>query len=293
MKQAVDKGLVSIKRYKYLEICSFPSRMFPCLGCVFAFYVSKQNIILPKHIKVDEACELTLLVAKTTLVMGTPPMAAVPATQPFFFCRLPNFVLSDEFDDRPLRRCREDGADVPAYLSPETSSGIGIVVIQEWWGVNDQIKQTAADIGEACNGRVAVPDLYRSKIAYEASVCMRCAWCFFSCEFDFFSAGRCICWRFCATHTYVYTHIYIHACTCTYSQEANHLMNDLAWMGAVKDVRACATYLKDNVCISLSHEYFYNGFVCVCVCVCACVCVLCVCVYAGCACTCVWTKHFF
>jgi len=64
---------------------------------------------------------------------------------------------------------REDGSEVPAYTSPAIPGGAGIVVIQEWWGVNDQVKTTAGDIAIACNARVAVPDLYRGKIAYEAA----------------------------------------------------------------------------------------------------------------------------
>lgn len=41
--------------------------------------------------------------------------------------------------------------------------------LQEWWGVNEQVKETAANIAAACGVRVVVPDLYRSKIAYEAA----------------------------------------------------------------------------------------------------------------------------
>ena len=43
----------------------------------------------------------------------------------------------------------------------------GLVVLQEWWGVNEQVKATATDISKECSVRVAIPDLYRSKIAYE------------------------------------------------------------------------------------------------------------------------------
>jgi len=42
-----------------------------------------------------------------------------------------------------------------------------IVVLQEWWGVNDQIQQVAARLAEA--GFVAlVPDLYHGKVAQDA-----------------------------------------------------------------------------------------------------------------------------
>jgi len=44
-----------------------------------------------------------------------------------------------------------------------------LVCIQERWGINDQIKKTSSDISQLCGVSVVVPDLYRSKIAYEAA----------------------------------------------------------------------------------------------------------------------------
>jgi len=35
--------------------------------------------------------------------------------------------------------------------------------------VNEQVKTTATDISTECGVRVAIPDLYRSKIAYEVA----------------------------------------------------------------------------------------------------------------------------
>ena len=43
---------------------------------------------------------------------------------------------------------------------PPSGSGPGIIVIQEWWGLNDQIRATADHL--AADGFVALaPDLYR------------------------------------------------------------------------------------------------------------------------------------
>jgi carboxymethylenebutenolidase len=57
---------------------------------------------------------------------------------------------------------RPDGATSPGYASG--SSGPGIVLIQEWWGLNPQIKATADAL--ATQGfSVLVPDLYRGKLA--------------------------------------------------------------------------------------------------------------------------------
>jgi len=63
---------------------------------------------------------------------------------------------------------RADGTEVPAYASASGPKG-GLIVLQEWWGINDQIKATATDIAAKCGVRVVIPDLYRSKVAYEAA----------------------------------------------------------------------------------------------------------------------------
>ena len=64
---------------------------------------------------------------------------------------------------------RPDGKFVPGYLAePALPSGApGIVVIQEWWGVNQQIRGVADRLAIA--GYFAlVPDLYRGKATVEA-----------------------------------------------------------------------------------------------------------------------------
>ena len=64
---------------------------------------------------------------------------------------------------------RPDGKNCPGYLAtPKAgSSAPGFVVIQEWWGLNDQIKNTADRLAEA-GYRALVPDLYRGKVAKAA-----------------------------------------------------------------------------------------------------------------------------
>jgi len=64
---------------------------------------------------------------------------------------------------------RPDGQSVSGYLAePRQSAGASsIVVIQEWWGLNDQIRHVADRLALA--GYVAlVPDLYRGKSTVEA-----------------------------------------------------------------------------------------------------------------------------
>jgi carboxymethylenebutenolidase len=64
---------------------------------------------------------------------------------------------------------RPDGKSVNGYLA-EPAAGAkapGLVVIQEWWGLNDQIKGVADKLAQA-GYRALVPDLYRGKTAVDA-----------------------------------------------------------------------------------------------------------------------------
>ena len=64
---------------------------------------------------------------------------------------------------------RPDGQNVQGYLAePAQPAGApGVVVIQEWWGLNDQIRGVAERLAAA--GYLAlVPDLYRGKSTLEA-----------------------------------------------------------------------------------------------------------------------------
>jgi len=60
-----------------------------------------------------------------------------------------------------------NGTQGEGYLAtPESGSGPGVIVIQEWWGLNDQIKGVAERL--ATEGFVALaPDLYRGAHASE------------------------------------------------------------------------------------------------------------------------------
>lgn len=65
---------------------------------------------------------------------------------------------------------RPDGKDVQGYLaSPanDADKAPGIVVIQEWWGLNDQIRGVAERLA-AAGYRALVPDLYRGKLGLDA-----------------------------------------------------------------------------------------------------------------------------
>src|SRR5690606_34377782 len=63
---------------------------------------------------------------------------------------------------------RPDGKDVSGYLAePAGGKGPGVVVIQEWWGLTDQIKGVADKLAGA-GYRALVPDLYRGKATLDA-----------------------------------------------------------------------------------------------------------------------------
>jgi carboxymethylenebutenolidase len=65
---------------------------------------------------------------------------------------------------------RPDGQSVNGYLAEpaKAEKAPGMVVIQEWWGLNDQIKGVADRLAKA-GYRALVPDLYRGKVALEAN----------------------------------------------------------------------------------------------------------------------------
>jgi len=65
---------------------------------------------------------------------------------------------------------RPDGQSVNGYLAEpaQAATAPGMVVIQEWWGLNDQIKGVAERLAKA-GYRALVPDLYRGKLALAAN----------------------------------------------------------------------------------------------------------------------------
>jgi len=64
---------------------------------------------------------------------------------------------------------RPDGKECSGfYVEPAAGSRApGLVVVQEWWGLNDQIKGVANRFA-AQGYRVLVPDLYRGKVGLDA-----------------------------------------------------------------------------------------------------------------------------
>ncbi len=65
---------------------------------------------------------------------------------------------------------RPDGKPVQAYISEPANAknAPGVVVIQEWWGIDDEMRSIADRLAKA-GYRALVPDLYRGKLALEAN----------------------------------------------------------------------------------------------------------------------------
>ena len=65
---------------------------------------------------------------------------------------------------------RPDGNAVEGYLAEplDKANAPGVVVLQEGWGLDDEVKSVADRLAEA-GYRALVPDLYRGKLALEAN----------------------------------------------------------------------------------------------------------------------------
>ena len=65
---------------------------------------------------------------------------------------------------------RPDGKECSGYLAipAEADKAPGVVVIQEWWGINDQIKGVADKL-VGLGYRALVPDLYKGKVTLDAA----------------------------------------------------------------------------------------------------------------------------
>ena len=61
---------------------------------------------------------------------------------------------------------RPDGSTCKGYLAEAGNGKPGLVVIQEWWGLNDQIKRVA-DRFAAAGYNALAPDLYKGRVTQE------------------------------------------------------------------------------------------------------------------------------
>eukprot|EP00640_Fibrocapsa_japonica_P004359 CAMPEP_0113943154 /NCGR_PEP_ID=MMETSP1339-20121228/19215_1 /TAXON_ID=94617 /ORGANISM="Fibrocapsa japonica" /LENGTH=228 /DNA_ID=CAMNT_0000947945 /DNA_START=57 /DNA_END=740 /DNA_ORIENTATION=+ /assembly_acc=CAM_ASM_000762 len=62
---------------------------------------------------------------------------------------------------------RPDGAPVRGYMYGDESSTAGVIVVQEWWGINDELRTQTLKIAQD-GFKCLIPDLYRGSTAEEA-----------------------------------------------------------------------------------------------------------------------------
>jgi dienelactone hydrolase len=67
-----------------------------------------------------------------------------------------------------MRFTRPDDATAPGFLVEANSTdNCAVVVIQEWWGINQQMENVAQRLADAGHSAL-VPDLYRGRLASDA-----------------------------------------------------------------------------------------------------------------------------
>src|SRR5690242_21886068 len=72
-------------------------------------------------------------------------------------------------ESKMIEYARPDGKKAPGYLEMPVAgkSAPAVVVIQEWWGLNNQIKGVADRLAKS-GYRALVPDLFRGKLAKDS-----------------------------------------------------------------------------------------------------------------------------
>ncbi|KAK6919329.1 Dienelactone hydrolase [Dillenia turbinata] len=126
----------------------------------------------------------------------SPPSSS---TRSLSFFLTPRFQVRSMASDSNFKKIQiqRDDTTFDAYVVGKENAP-GIVVVQEWWGVDYEIKNHALTISQLEPGfKALIPDLYRGKVGLDVA-------------------------------------------------EAQHLMDNLDWQGAVKDIRASVNWLKAN-----------------------------------------------
>lgn len=100
------------------------------------------------------------------------------------------------------------------YAKPSAQSTKGLILLQEWWGVNNQIKHLSDQFAQA-GFHVLCPDLYHGKGAFP------------NCKVP----GRWI-------------NAFSFALVTSEASEANHLMSGLNFQAAVNECQDWAEYLR-------------------------------------------------
>ena len=127
--------------------------------------VSRRDFLLRATAVLGSAAAAnTLLTACSQMTNGTPP-PVVDTTQP---PAEPGLETSGDLQSGIVTYSGPEGQELMGYLArnPEAGPQPAVIVIQEWWGLNDHIKDVTNRFAAA--GYVALaPDLYHGQVATE------------------------------------------------------------------------------------------------------------------------------
>ncbi|WVZ02906.1 hypothetical protein V8G54_023712 [Vigna mungo] len=95
--------------------------------------------------------------------------AAPLRTVSLFACRFSLRSIADSAPFNKIRIQRDDETAFDAYVVGKNNAP-GIVVLQEWWGVDFEIKNHAVMISQLGQGfKALIPDLYRGKVGLDVA----------------------------------------------------------------------------------------------------------------------------
>ncbi|KAL5975423.1 hypothetical protein ACLOJK_019745 [Asimina triloba] len=187
--QQAGKQIHAVHGSEFLHILS-PWVSFPdhLLIVPLDFFSDFPHLMLAhNHVVVSHSVNPPQAPATTAIPVTT---SSRPASNLVLFCS--GIAIPATTSSHPASNLTFDAYVVGKEDAP------GIVVLQEWWGVDFEVKNHALHISKLNSGyKALIPDLYRGKVGLDVA-------------------------------------------------EAQHLMDDLDWPGAVKDISASVNWLKAN-----------------------------------------------
>lgn len=132
--------------------------------------ISRRAFLQRASVAVGGMATANLLLAACRPVSGTPrPVTETTPTGEGVGSAATNMTTEDGLIAEMVEYEGPDGEMLPGYLArPENADGPlpGVIVLQEWWGLNEHIKDVTRRL--ALEGYVALaPDLYKGQVATE------------------------------------------------------------------------------------------------------------------------------
>ncbi len=127
--------------------------------------VDRRQFMLRATAVLGSAAAATTLLAACTPAAGRTPPPVVDSTQP---PPEPGLSAAGDLETGIVSYAGPDGEELMGYLAriPGADPGPAVIVIQEWWGLNEHIKDITRRYAE--EGYVALaPDLYHGQVTTE------------------------------------------------------------------------------------------------------------------------------